>query len=376
MFTTQADPDLPPSPEVVAEGCGEDPGAWCERILDWTGEPALAKAADWLFARPLKILLILAVAWIINRLVRRAINRLARRMANPAIPTIGATFGKFTPGMLQATSEVPLRSAARAETMASVLKSIATAIIWALAILTVLGEVGINLGPLIAGAGVAGVALGFGAQSLVKDFLSGIFMLVEDQYGVGDVVDVGEAIGTVEGLTLRTTRLRSVDGAVWHVPNGEIRRVANMSQQWSRVLLDPEVAYGTDIAHAREVIMRVADTLYREPEWTTMILAPPEIWGVERAGPTGIAIRLVMKTKPGEQWAIQRELRHRLKDAFDAEGIDVPFPQQITRFAADEGSANPPFTTSGSGGGTDRPPGPSGGAHEPAKGDPAEPPPA
>src|SRR5690606_29200479 len=129
-------------------------------------------------------------------------------------------------------------------------------------------------------------------QSLVKDFLSGIFMIIEDQYGVGDVIDVGEAVGTVEGLTLRTTRLRSVDGAVWHVPNGEIRRVGNMSQQWSRALLDIEVAYGTDIAHARSVIAAVADEVFRAPEWTTKILEQPEIWGVERLGADGIAIRL------------------------------------------------------------------------------------
>ena len=365
------------TPEQSA--CGEDPGTWCEWVLDWTDSEALAKAADWLFARPIKILFILAVAWVLNRLLRRGINRLIRRMSDPSIPGIGDTFGRFTPGMLQSSHQVNLRAAARAETVGAVLKNLATVVVWAFAVLTVLGELEINLGPLIAGAGVVGVALGFGAQSLVKDFLSGIFMLIEDQYGVGDVIDVGEAIGTVEGLTLRTTRLRAIDGAVWHVPNGEIRRVGNMSQQWSRALLDIEVGYGTDLARAREVIARVADEIFHEPEWTTTILEAPEIWGVERLGADGIAIRLVLKTKPGEQWALQREIRARLKDAFDAEGIEIPFPQRsIWLRHADSASAtvagrdDEPPARSTRGSGVD---GAHEADHEPAKGHPAEPPP-
>jgi small-conductance mechanosensitive channel len=331
-----------PTDEQILDACGETPSAWCEWVLDWTGNETAATVGDWVLAKPLKIALILAVAWIVNRLVRRAINRMTRRMADPRIPSLGETFGRFTPGMLQPTHEVNLRSAARAETIGSVLKSISTWAIWSLAALTVLGELDINIGPLIAGAGVAGIALGFGAQSLVKDFLSGIFMIIEDQYGVGDVIDVGEATGTVEGLTLRTTRLRSVDGAVWHVPNGEIRRVGNMSQQWSRALLDVEVAYGTDIAHARSVIARVADEVSRESTWSGKILEQPEIWGVERLGADGIAIRLVLKTKPGEQWPLQREIRARLKDAFDAEGIEIPFPQRTVWFRNEDGTPTGP----------------------------------
>lgn len=319
--------DEPITPEEVS-ACGEAPSWWCRQVLEWTENESLATAAEWLMARPFKIAIILVVAWIANRLLRRAINRFVRRMSDPQVPGIGETFGKLTPAVLAPTSEVRMRSAARAETIGSVLKSIATWIIWGLAVLMALGELDINLGPLIAGAGVAGIALGFGAQSLVKDFLSGIFMIMEDQYGVGDIVDVGDAVGEVEGLTLRTTKLRALDGAVWHVPNGEIRRVGNMSQQWSRALLDIDVAYGTDVDHAREVILRVADGLYRDPAWTRKILEPPEIWGVERLGADGFALRLVLKTKPGEQWGMQRELRGRLKEAFDAEGIEIPLPQR------------------------------------------------
>ena len=315
------------SPEQILEYCGEEPSWICRWTLDNTNSETLATASDVLLARPLRIAIIIILAFVLNRLVRRGIRRLTDRMANPDVATLGP-IGKYTPSILTTTTSVNLRSAARAETLKSVLRSIASFVIWTFAFLMVLGELNINLGPLIAGAGVAGVALGFGAQSLVRDFLTGIFMLIEDQYGVGDVVDVGEAVGVVETMTLRTTKLRSVDGAVWHVPNGEIRRVGNMSQQWSRALLDVEVAYGTDLTHAREVIARVADEVHRSPEWAGVILEPPEIWGVESLGADGIAIRLVLKTKPGEQWGLQREIRARLKEQFDTEGIEIPFPQR------------------------------------------------
>ena len=188
-----------------------------------------------------------------------------------------------------------------------------------------LGEVGIDLGPLLAGAGVLGVAIGFGSQSLVRDFLSGTFILVEDQFGVGDIVDVGEASGTVEAVSLRTTRLRAIDGTVWHVPNGEIRRVGNMSQHWSRALLDIEVAYDTVVEHARSVIKRVADAVWAEDDG---VLEEPELWGVEQLGANGVMLRLVVKTTPSQQWRVSRELRERIKVAFDEEGIEIPFPQQ------------------------------------------------
>ena len=175
----------------------------------------------------------------------------------------------------------------------------------------ILSELGIDLAPLLAGAGMLGVALGFGAQSVVRDFLSGMFMLLEDQYGVGDVIDAGDASGTVEGVSLRTTRLRDVEGVVWHVPNGEIKRVGNKSQQWSRAVLDVPVAFETDIEHAKRVIKETADAVWRRAPWSTMILGEPEVWGVEELGAQGVVIRLVVKTHPLEQWKVARELRAR-----------------------------------------------------------------
>ena len=309
------------------EACGEEPSWICRLVIENTESTNLAAASEFLLARPARILLIVVLAWLFNQLVRRAIRKFSARVANPDVNTLGA-ISKFRPAMLAATQEVNLRAAARAETLSSVLRSLATVMIWSLAILMILGEFEINLGPLIAGAGIAGVALGFGAQSLVKDFLTGIFMLIEDQYGVGDIIDVGEAVGEVEAVTLRTTKLRALDGSAWHVPNGEIARVGNLSQGWSRALLDVEVGYSTDLHHARETIMAVAREVHEEPAWARIILAPPEVWGVESLGADGIAIRLVIATQPGKQWGLQRELRARIKDRFDAEGIEIPFPQR------------------------------------------------
>jgi small conductance mechanosensitive channel len=204
----------------------------------------------------------------------------------------------------------------------------------------ILAELGVNLGPLIAGAGIAGVAIGFGAQSLVKDFLAGIFMLVEDQFGVGDIIDAGDTTGTVEAITLRTTRLRDVNGTVWHIPNGSFTRVGNLSQQWARALLDVEVAYGTDLDRAEEVIRRVADELWREQSWAGKVLEAPEIWGVERVEPDVVALRLVVKTRPASQFPVVRELRRRLADAFVDAGIAIRSPQSEAWVRRDAGTSH------------------------------------
>jgi small conductance mechanosensitive channel len=191
-------------------------------------------------------------------------------------------------------------------------------------VLTVLEILGVNLGPLIAGAGIAGVALGFGAQSLVRDFLTGMFMLMEDQYGVGDVIDAGVATGTVEGVSLRTTRLRDVDGVVWHVPNGTILRVGNKSQQWARAVIDVPVTLQADTATADEVIRQVADEVWHDPDYASIILAEPSVLGVESLAPGRVVIRVVVRTRPQEQWRVERELRKRIKAALDEAGIALP----------------------------------------------------
>jgi small-conductance mechanosensitive channel len=277
-----------------------------------------------LLARPAKIAFVLAAAWVVNRLVRRAIRRLVASMQQDRVQRRLGTLR--APGVLARTGELPsLRRVQRAETVGALLASVGSFAIWVLAGLTALGTLGLDLGPLIAGAGVVGVAVGFGAQNLVRDFISGIFMLLEDQYGVGDVIDVGAAAGTVdgtvEGVGLRTTRLRDVNGTLWHLPNGEIRRVGNRSQGWARALVDVEVDYSADLDEAIATIRRVADELWRDDDWAELMLEQPEVWGVEELGLSVARVRLVVKTRPLEQWKVARELRARIKAAFDQAGI-------------------------------------------------------
>jgi moderate conductance mechanosensitive channel len=330
----------------LADACGDEPTLICRLIFEWTGNARTAEIADVVLATPAKILLILVIAWIVNRVVQRSIARFTASLAGeqPANRRIKrrirqSKLGHKLPVGVLDTGIASLRSAARAQTIGLVLRSVATAIIWSIAAITILGEIGINLGPIIAGAGIAGVALGFGAQSLVKDFLSGIFMLIEDQYGVGDIIDVGEATGTVEAVSLRTTKLRDVNGVMWHVPNGEIARVGNMSQQWARALLDVSVAYDTPVDHAQAVIKQTADALWRDPDWRGQVLEEPEVWGVERFAADSIDIRLVIKTQPSKQFAVMRDLRRRLKAAFDEAGIEIPFPQRTIWVRRDTGTS-------------------------------------
>jgi small-conductance mechanosensitive channel len=205
-----------------------------------------------------------------------------------------------------------------------VLGSLITAVVYGIAVLMVLGEFNLNLAPLLASAGVAGVALGFGAQSLVKDFLSGIFMLLEDQYGVGDIVDTGDAVGTVEEVTLRITKLRDPSGVAWYVRNGEIVRIANKSQGWSTAVVDLPVSYAEDVERVIAIITTVVGEVYADPQWHDTMIEPPTVAGVEQITGTTVTIRVFAKTLTDQQWGVQREIRERAKVAFDAAGVRAP----------------------------------------------------
>jgi small-conductance mechanosensitive channel len=314
--------------EPAPPPCGspEEAGWLCELVHSTTGWPELARAADVLVARPAAVLLIFVSAWVLQRLARRAIRRMVGRV-RPGQDS-GQRRGAITSSLGLLDEAALNRRVQRTEALGTLLASVAGAVIWAIAGLMALDRLGLNLGPLLAGAGVLGIAVGFGAQTLVRDLLSGVFMLIEDQFGVGDVIDAGEASGTVESVSLRITRLRSVDGIVWHIPNGEIRRVGNQSQQWSRALLDVPVPYAADLSRVIALIQGVADAMAADPVWSDRILSPPEVWGVERFDADAVAIRTVITTRPLEQWAVSRELRHRIKSAFDDAGIEIPFPQR------------------------------------------------
>jgi small conductance mechanosensitive channel len=232
------------------------------------------------------------------------------------------------------------RHVQRVDTLAPVLRNVVSIAVWFVAARIIISDLGIDLAPLLASAGVATVVIGFGAQQVVRDYLAGLFMLLEDQFGVGDVIDMGEATGTVESVSLRVTRLRDIEGVVWWVPNGQVTRVGNKSQQWSRALLDIAVAPDTDTARATEVIQQTADDMWHDPKWSNRLLAEPEVWGVEDVAVAGVLIRLVVKTVPLAQWDVARELRARLKRAFDEAGIRLPVQQQ--RITYEMGGAPPP----------------------------------
>ena len=288
--------------------------------LDWN-LPA-ETAWEWFVATPGAIALIVVVGLVFRMFVGRAIDKLIDRTANGIPSSIAGTrAGSLLAEITPAATE---RRKQRARTMGSLLKSITTGLILAVVVVMVLSKLGIDVAPILASAGIVGVALGFGAQNLVKDFLAGIFMIIEDQFGVGDSVDLGEASGTVEAVSLRVTRLRDVNGTVWYVRNGEILRVGNESQNWARTVLDITVSYDSDLSQVQEVLADEAHRLYLDEHFRSMVLEEPEVWGVERFDKDGAVVRLVLKTAPLQQWPVARALRQRIKARFDAEGIVIP----------------------------------------------------
>ena len=214
----------------------------------------------------------------------------------------------------------------RANTLTAVLVTAGQVFVIGMAVFMVLSELGINIAPILAGAGVVGIALGFGAQSLVKDIIAGLFIIMENQYRVGDVVKVADVAGLVEGINLRRTVLRDLDGIVHVVPNGEIRVASNFTKEWSRVNLNISVAYGTDLDRAIAVINRVCQEMAEEPEWAPVILKTPQVLRVDNLGDSGIELKVLGDTKPIQQWAVMGEIRKRVKKAFDEEGIEIPWP--------------------------------------------------
>ena len=336
------------SASTLTGTCGSEPKFVCEQVFEATGgNEALTQIVDWLIGRPLSVLATVIVAWIATRIAQRYVRRLVKRIVAPdrdATVRRLAKIGIDNPASLIGTEPVPRRDA-RATSISDVVGSTITAVIWVVAFILVLGEFGFDLGPFIAGAGIAGVALGFGAQSLVKDCIAGLFMLVEDQYGIGDIVDLGEAIGEVEQVTLRTTVLRSLDGTVWHVPNGEVQRVGNKSQLWSIALVDIDVAYDSDIAAAKNLMLSTATEVCASKQWSPDVLDEPIVLGVESLGADGITLRMIVKTSPGSQWALQRELREALKASYDNAGIEIPFPQRTVWVRSDATDPGQPAPT-------------------------------
>ena len=296
---------------VLAAACANNDYA-CELVnrLGLTG--FWARTAQFGLDRPLRILVVILVAAVFSRVLGRLARRAVEAMAG------------ITP-----VRRASARGDQRARTLAAVTGSVVRIVVWTTAGLTIFGILGINLGPLIAGASIVGVALGFGAQALVRDFLSGFFILVEDQYGVGDRVNVSGAKGTVEEVTLRVTRMRADDGSVWFVPNGEIRKVANATMGWQRAMVDILLPLDADLDRALAAMTEEAEALANDSAWTADIVEPPQVLGVESMSADGLTIRVTARTAPQRQDAFARLLRARIAARLRREGIALAKPPAV-----------------------------------------------
>jgi small-conductance mechanosensitive channel len=306
--------DPSPSPSCV------DARELCGHIYNWTGLPWLAEGSYYLLVKPLRIILIILLAALARYLIHRVINRVIRQAAHG--PRLTGLRRRLPAALLDPAVPTTDRRIARSEALGSILRSIASTTVFAVTVMLVLGELGVNLAPLLAGAGIAGIAIGFGAQNLVRDFLSGLFMLFEDQYGVGDVVDVGDVAGTVEAVGLRITTIRDGQGVLWYVRNGEIIRVGNKSQGWALVTVDMPVGF-TSVDEAADVLRAAADELAHDEGFADDLIEPPQVLGVEQITAEGALLRTIVKTNSDAQWRVARELRRRLTEALHTAGISA-----------------------------------------------------
>ena len=283
---------------------------------------------DFWLDRPLRIVLILVIAAALNLVARTLIHKVTAGVSKGTRARIVAKKSSKGQRWVEDTRIANERQAQRAATVGSVLRSVTTIIIWTMAILMVVSELGFNIAPVIASAGIAGVALSFGAQSLVKDYLAGISMVAEAQLGIGDVVDLGEASGTVESVGLRVTQVRDVEGTLWHVRNGEVLRVGNSSQGWARTVLDVPVAYNSDLDAVTDILLQTAEDVRENTESGKSIMGKAEVWGVEQMSGESLTLRLAVKTAPLQQWDVARTLRAHIKRALDKEGYRMPLMNQ------------------------------------------------
>ncbi len=288
-------------------------------LPDWTR----AEVWDWFDGVPIRVIATIAgaivVRWLLHRIIRRMVALAIARGEREERSRTGRVLAHATGWSLD-------RHRQRLATLGTLLRSIITVVVSLVALLTVMSLLGIPLAPLLASAGVGGLALGFGAQSLVKDFLSGVVMIMEDQYGVGDVIDVGEVIGTVEDVTLRITSLRDANGVTWHVRNGEILRVGNKSQGWAQTIVELPIGYDADVEVALTALDKAVAGFADDATWRDKVLEPPQVLGVQSLTGGAMTLGILAKCVAGEEFSVQRELRLRAKHALDQAGAPGPRP--------------------------------------------------
>jgi small conductance mechanosensitive channel len=274
---------------------------------DWSEIVNVEALVRWLASSGLRIILILVGALVVVRLAVFITRRVEQ------------AFQDNDPSTMNEREK-------QAATLGKVIRNISRILVWSVAVMMVLKELGIDIGPILAGIGIMGLAVGFGAQSLVKDFLAGMFILIENQYNVGDVIQAAGAKGQVEKITLRATTLRDLQGNVHIIPNGTIEVVTNRTRQWSRFVLDIGVAYKENVDEVMRVLKEIGDELAADAEFASMITAPLEVLGVQDFADSAVIIRVMFTTQPVKQWTVGREFRRRVKNTFDAKGIEIPFP--------------------------------------------------
>ena len=347
---------------TLTGSCGDNPGIACRMAWDVTHSTNAAQLVRVYLAGPvsegLRILFVIVVALIVRAAAHRVINKLTERAATATLPVAqvirphrasanaaaaaGAAAARAGDAPVLVQEDGTERREQRARALGSILRSGVSIVVFGIAVLTILGDLGFDLTPLLLSTTVLGVALGFGAQNLVRDYLAGILMLVEDHYGVGDTINVNDATGTVEAMTLLSTQLRDVNGVVWHIRNGTIESVGNESQGWSRAVIDYPVPYEEDLARIRALMEQAAGSMFRERGWRKLMLEKPEVWGAQELSSKEVTMRIVAKTAPMRQWEVARELRARVKATLDAAGVAPAGPDTIVITAPPGDPGSPP----------------------------------
>ena len=289
-----------------------------EKITAWltNSSPAILEAG-------LRIFFIFTIGYIGIKFIRVAIRHLEKVLIDAN----------------DDSEPVPGVAKKRITTLTGLVRTLAVSVVWTVVIIIALDQIGLDITPFLASAGIVGLAVGFGAQNLVRDIISGFFMILENQVRVGDVAIVNGTGGLVEAISFRTITLRDLAGVVHVFPNGTVTTLSNMTKQWSAYVLDVGVAYKEDTDHVVTVMKEVSEELRRDPEYQSRILEPIEVFGVDQFGESEVVIKARLKTLPIEQWTVGREYRRRLKKAFDAQGIEIPFPHRTLTM----GEASPPF---------------------------------
>jgi moderate conductance mechanosensitive channel len=304
------------TPDTLTGICGREPGTACRLVWDLTHSGTATRLTKVYLAGPvtvaLRIIFVLLLALVLRAVAHRILRRITDRAANGKADGGGHTL------LPELSGE---RRRQRSQALRTILGNASSIVIFGIAAMVILGDLGVNLAPILASAGVLGVALGFGAQNLVGDFLAGVSILLEDQYGVGDVITTSATSGTVEAVGLRVTRMRDVNGVVWHIRNGSIQQVGNQSQGWARAVIDFPVPYNQNMSEIREIMTQVATSMWREPRWEGVILEEPKVWGVQSLSSSEAVWRLVAMTTPPRQYEVERELRERIKVELDSRGI-------------------------------------------------------